>query len=39
MSLMEGVSANIDKVIQGLVIMFIATPNIIRYMLIRKKGA
>lgn len=37
MSLMEGVSANIDKVIQGLVIVFIATPNIIRYMVSRKE--
>ena len=36
MSLMEGVSAHIDKVIQGLVIVFIATPNFIRYLLNRK---
>jgi len=37
MSMMAGVSANIDKVIQGLVIVFIATPNIIRYMFKKRR--
>jgi len=37
MSMMAGVSANIDKVIQGLVIVFIATPNIIRYMFRKRR--
>ena len=36
MGFMEGVSAHIYKVIQGLVIIFIATPNFIRYLLHRK---
>lgn len=31
MSMMAGISANIDKVIQGLVIILIATPNIIMF--------
>ncbi|MHB0854578.1 MAG: ABC transporter permease [Rectinema subterraneum] len=31
MSMMAGISANINNVIQGLVIVFIATPNIIRF--------
>jgi simple sugar transport system permease protein len=38
MGLVEGVSAQIDKVIQGLVIIFIATPNFIRYLVLSKKG-
>jgi simple sugar transport system permease protein len=37
MSMMAGVSANIDKVIQGLVIVFIATPDIIRFMFKRRR--
>lgn len=35
MSMMAGVSANINNFIQGLVIVFIATPNVIRYMFVK----
>lgn len=37
MSMMAGVSANINNFIQGLVIVFIATPNMIRYMFVKRR--
>jgi simple sugar transport system permease protein len=37
MSMMAGVSANINNFIQGLVIVFIATPNVIRYMFVKRR--